>query len=702
MKSIATNVIIFISLLVLPMLGDAQNEGNFWYFGTNAGIDFNSGTAVAVTNGQLITQEGCATISDNSGNLLFYTDGIFVWNSNHLIMPNGFGLLGDPSSTQSAIIVKKPGSNLIYYIFTVDNEGQANGLRYSEVDMSLQGGLGDINISKNILIATPVCEKICAIKHQNNTDFWIVTHLYNGSNTYHSYLLSSTGLNITPIVTNIGINIPFVATGAETLGYLRASPDGTRIVAANWTEDNFDLYDFNKTTGVLSNVMSFTGFNGSGAFPTYGGPYGVEFSPNGNLLYIAENYLTINNVYQYNLLAGSFAAINSSRITIATATPGLSGALQLAPDQKIYHALWGELAVSVINNPNILGLGCNYATNAFSLAGKTSGIGFPTFVNSINPAPGFSFINLCFGDSTQFNINSTLLLDSVLWDFGDPGSGINNTSGDTIPIHFFTGTGSYTVTLITYSPSGSDTTVNQVTITPLPIINLGNDTLICPGDLLILNATTPNANYLWSDNSTNPTLNVSIPGTYWVQVSVNNCSSTDTLIVIQDTLSNINLGNDMVLCEGETLLLNATTPNGNYLWQDNSTNSTLIVNSQGNYWVEVTNNCGTTSDTINILIDTCTTIPLVINIVMPNVITPNNDGENDLFIPIIMEGIQNADITIFNRWGLKLYESNNITLGWDGKCSGDNCSDGTYFWIVNYTSINSEKGTLKGSVSLLK
>tara|TARA_B110000858_G_C17785847_1_gene467253 strand:- start:1544 stop:1972 length:429 start_codon:yes stop_codon:yes gene_type:complete len=131
-------------VLCLPFLGLAQKEGNIWYFGENAGLDFNNGSPVALTDGMLNTSEGCASICDANGNLLFYTDGMLVYNKNHGIMPNGTGLLGHSSSTQSAIIVKKPMSNNLYYIFTVDDIFNTNGgaVTYSIVDMSLDGGLG--------------------------------------------------------------------------------------------------------------------------------------------------------------------------------------------------------------------------------------------------------------------------------------------------------------------------------------------------------------------------------------------------------------------------------------------------------------------------------------------------------------------------------------------------------------------------------
>ena len=148
----------------------SQGEANIWYFGQNAGLDFNSGAPVALTNGQLDTLEGCATISNNSGQLLFYTDGITVWDRNHAIMPNGTGLFGHPSSSHAATIVPLPGSASLFYVFTLDAFVGPNGFCYSIVDMSLNGGNGAVT-TKNIQIYTPSNEKLCIVKHANNSDY---------------------------------------------------------------------------------------------------------------------------------------------------------------------------------------------------------------------------------------------------------------------------------------------------------------------------------------------------------------------------------------------------------------------------------------------------------------------------------------------------------------------------------------------------
>src|SRR5262245_40286912 len=120
-------------LIFMSAYSHSQSYANWWYFGQNAGVTFQTGNPVAASGGQINTVEGTAAISDAAGNRLFYTEGVTVWNRNHIPMPNGNGLMGNASSTQSAVIVQKPGSTNIYYIFTVDAQAGTNGLRWSEV-----------------------------------------------------------------------------------------------------------------------------------------------------------------------------------------------------------------------------------------------------------------------------------------------------------------------------------------------------------------------------------------------------------------------------------------------------------------------------------------------------------------------------------------------------------------------------------------
>src|SRR5680860_458472 len=192
MKCIPVLFIIF--MMLFDTQSHAQREAANWYFGDKAGLTFNSGLPVALQNGNLQTSEGSAAISDLNGNLLFYTDGRTVYNRQHSIMPNGMGLMGDDSSSQSAIIVPKPLNPGIYYIFTVDRPDyslQANdpieGVNYTEVDMSLNFGLGAVvENKKNLHLITynpndPIeneyksSEKISAVVHNDGISYWVVT-----------------------------------------------------------------------------------------------------------------------------------------------------------------------------------------------------------------------------------------------------------------------------------------------------------------------------------------------------------------------------------------------------------------------------------------------------------------------------------------------------------------------------------------------
>ncbi|MBT8327628.1 MAG: lactonase family protein, partial [Bacteroidia bacterium] len=359
-----TKLLITTTILLLATSSYGQKEGNIWYFGQNAGIDFNDTSAKAITNGAMYTSEGCATICNDSGELLMYTDGRQVWNKNHQGMSNGGGLRGHISSSQSSIILEKPGSDSLYYIFTVGFQGNTEGLRYSVVDLSQDNGKGAVTSQKNVLVVQPTCEKVTSIRHSNGRDYWIITHLYN-SNSFNSYLLTSSGLDTNAVVSSLGMTI--TGFSKRTIGYLRPSRNGKRIAAAHNFSDTLELYNFDNGTGVLSSLVSLSYFAGYG-------PYGVAFSPSGEILYVATES-TGGVLYQYDLSSNIQDTIINSRTTLnvgASASPGITGALQLAPDNKIYVARWYKSTLGVIENPDSLGAACTYNPNGFYLGGRFS------------------------------------------------------------------------------------------------------------------------------------------------------------------------------------------------------------------------------------------------------------------------------------------------------------------------------------------
>ena len=368
-----------------------QNQNLIWYFGNGAGLDFSSGVPIALTNGNLYTEEGSATVCDENGNLLFYTNGVKVWNKNHEVMPNGNLLLGHISSTQSALVVKKINTNSQYYIFTVGEKGAQPGLNYSIVDMTkdratnieriknnalktpdidLSFGNGDI-ILKNKNLISYTSEKLTAISHKNGKDVWILTHKWN-SNQFLAYLITEKGID-SPIITAIGSSHMDYGSknNGEAIGYLVASPNGKMIASAMCYSTNaaIELFDFDNETGKLFNLREIQ---------TGGFAYGVCFSPNNQFLYTTFLKGAVG-IKQYDL---SYSDPFDSEEVIARNSPdNFFGALQLAPDGKIYIAKVGT-EIDVINSPNEKGIACNYKQSAVNLNGRYCVYGLPNIFNS--------------------------------------------------------------------------------------------------------------------------------------------------------------------------------------------------------------------------------------------------------------------------------------------------------------------------------
>jgi gliding motility-associated-like protein len=416
--------------LLLGFKGLAQNEAANWYFGQFAGVRFNQNTdqVTALTNGRLNTLEGCTSISDTDGNLLFYSDGRTVWNRNHQPMPNanegaGTGLLGDESSTSSGLIVPKPQDANFFYLFTVDEphhfntpafpnqtagNGSNDGFRYSLIDMSLQGGLGDVvPTEKNVELITydpadPIqasykcSEKITAVRADDCSSFWVLSHF--GSN-FHAFKVTETGVETTPVVSTVEPFVPFAGYRRNALGYLKASPDGTKLAVAHYgfsTQTATDgpgavyLYDFDNDTGVVSNPVEIYSQQNNNS------PYGIEFSAENRKLYATVGLGIDGNgasqVIQWDLEA---ANIEATAQIIHTSNSMSAGALQLSINKKIYRAqlsFTGNNTVSrflgVINNPEADGSAANYNEQGVLLdvngTGQNLGrIGLPPFIQSL-------------------------------------------------------------------------------------------------------------------------------------------------------------------------------------------------------------------------------------------------------------------------------------------------------------------------------
>ncbi len=356
MKKLSLHIIlIFISFNLVAQNPEIKRTWH-WYFGWGAGLDFSNDTVVADTNGMIYTVEASAAISDTTGSILFYTDGVTVWNANHDTMPNGKNLAGCNfylSSTQGALVVPKPGSNILYYLFTTDchEDNFQNGLRYSIVDMSLNGGLGEVT-DKNVLLFAPGLEDLASVHHNNGIDIWIVSHEVS-TNNFRTYLVTSSGIDTIPVISNIGSISPV------EVARLRLSPDGkkmTKLIYYDGTPYTLELYSFDNNTGIISNTIPLS---------TDLLLFSSAFSPDNSKLYVIDGLNLA--IHQYDLCNKDSAQIVDSKITIAYPMGG--GDMRLGPDGKIYVSLDGENYVGVIHNPNEYGVSCNYQDTGVYLGG---------------------------------------------------------------------------------------------------------------------------------------------------------------------------------------------------------------------------------------------------------------------------------------------------------------------------------------------
>ena len=511
MKKIISLILILSSLSLF-----SQGEANNWFFGNGAGLIFDDVTGTVMPSNAAIstinTTEGCSSISDPNGNLLFYTDGRTVWNRNHQIMPNGdyfgnTGLLGDPSSTSSGLIIPRPGNLAQYYIFTVDephhdnasvypnqftgtyssggtvpnaDDGFNNGFNYSLVDLTLNAGNGDVDATeKNIHLITydvtdqqqasyKCAEKITAVEHADGDSYWVITQFID---TFYAFRVDNTGVNTTPVTSTLNPTITMNGYRRNSIGYMKSSPDGSKLSICHAQNGNVTgqstpnsgslwLYDFDNVTGVVSNGLNLlpnTQF------------YGTEFSADSNKLYSSSVFNGQYNVTQFDL------ENNNNPIIVHSQPNDFISAMQLAPNGKIYICnLSNQSALDVIENPNEIGAFCNYNVSGQALStGTTAILGLPPFIQSFLIA-NIEVENICFGDTTQFLLESTEDIVSVLWDLDD-----GATSTLISPTHVYSAPGDYTITVEVTSTAETKTFSLPITIYETPIANQPSNVLIC-------------------------------------------------------------------------------------------------------------------------------------------------------------------------------------------------------------------------------
>lgn len=555
--TILRSALLLLILLTLSHTLFAQKQNNIWYFGSKAGIDFNGPVPMLLSDGAIESlpgnpNEGCASIADrHTGALLFYTDGITVWNRTHQPMPNGTSLLGSQSTTQGALILPVVGDSMKYYLLTIDIgyvpfDG-VQGLSYSIVDMQSDGGNGDV-VVKNVPLFRHVGEKLTAVPHCNGQGYWVLCEGWI-EQTWYAFPLTSTGFG-PPVISRLGI--PGDTARHYGAGYLKASPDGRLLAAANsWSESGRTiLMEFDNSTGMISNPVTLPSVEE--VFPT---AYGVCFSPDNSKVYVTH----ANRLYQYDVTTWDAETIDDSRYLLHRGY--FLGGMELGPDGRIYISRGADHFLSVVDHPDSAGPACGLRLQGFDLGEGTSRAGLqnliahsPTVESDLSAGADDS---ICVGESTRLSASGAF---RYRW---SPDTTLScSECADPVanPIE----------TTIYYLSAVTDKgciVVDSVTIIvhPLPDARAGEDTAICRGGSTVLTAS-GGWSYLWSPaeglsctDCPAPVAAPTVSTMYTILVgSADGCSATDSVRVTVRDLPTIDVGPDARLCAGDGIRLSAT------------------------------------------------------------------------------------------------------------------------------------------------
>jgi photosystem II stability/assembly factor-like uncharacterized protein len=578
-KNVGPTILLFIVTVSFQIKASAQNYANNWVFG-NYEINFNGESAEVTRTFAPHLNRGMGVISDANGGLLFYTDGYSVWNRKHQIMPNGSNLIPSTmsTSTQQSMVIPKPGSNTVFYIFTVDPwNGQASsGLYYSEVHLQQDGGLGDV-VVKGVRLVDNTTNNLSAAFHKNQRDVWVLTHEH-ATNKYHALLITEQGISNQILNFNLG------PVNSFWNGQLKFSPDGKHVALSS--DGVMILFDFDVALGTLSNPMTFS-FEDIDNSPILAG---LDFSSDATKVYVAE--WRSNRIYQFDLSEYTFEKIRESRTSLNNVViNNLLRQFQLAPDGKIYITKGGggggTAHLGVINNLNAEPNEVLFIENGLYLEGGDSFVNFtPSFIQNYFFKTSFRYDQTCEDEQVTFTITNEHLLDSVKWFFGE-GSSTDVWNPDFV----YTNPGEYTVTMLAYYNEKVDTIKQSITINSKTSFELGPDVSICSNSKIGVNAQFNS--YAWSTGDTTSHIRIAETNEYTLTTTNEfGCTYKDSITVTVEPLPVINL-RDTVTVEvesGTALLFPGGFPS--YEWSTGENTSSIEVAKSGWYSVLVTSDFG--------------------------------------------------------------------------------------------------------------
>ncbi len=620
-------------LIMLFMAVSASGQSSFtWYFGTQAGIRFSTnGSTMTALGSNMTAGEGCTVTSDTSGVILFYSDGIRVWD-NSSATPVSTALLGNQSATQAALAIALPGSDCHrFLVFTTAGvEFPPHDLGVALVNVTGTAPAYAVSVSEPALPVVPPSgsvvfgEKLAATSDTSG-GYWVVAHDYaegpGTATTFYKYHITSAvfasvtttaqaqaALLSVQQTQSIGSNHHDPAPpNFNAQGQMKFSKNGQKLALVLAGSRTVDLFSFDLTTGLLS-VIATTNVS-----PSNGNLYGCELSPDGSKLYASEGFAgagtAIRKIYQWDISGG--ALVNPYTVASGSNIYGNRykyNALQLGPNDKIYCSEeMGISFLSVIENPNSAGAACGWSSMTVPIAG-TNMLGLATVMSNFgcsclpSPGPITGAATACRGDAGRiFSIAAVPGATGYSWSL-PPGVIIQsgaNTSMITVAFTAAATSGSFSVHAYNASCNSVNSPSFPVTVSDAPAVDLGPDQDVCEGQTVTFDAgACAGCSYLWSNLSTGQlnigtgqTYTTGTAGIYAVSVvNAGNCADGDTVLLsvgIALPVSVTIAASANPVCAGTPVTFTATAVNGGtdpqFQWKVNAGNANNASNATYTY-----------------------------------------------------------------------------------------------------------------------
>lgn len=680
----------------------AQGENMNWHYGRNLSLNFGQ-TPLTLGTSQVNVMEGCSSVSDANGNLLFYTTGFKIWDKNGVEMPNATGLQGngpilppqpDPygSGYKSVYIIKHPGNSQRYFVVSGDPyEETIKKLYYHVVDMSLNGGLGDVVPGqKNIEIMIDVSEHLSVIGGADCNTYWLVAPKNGYSDQYYTFKIDAAGFHNTPVINTL----PMAVYGLKELFQTK-----NRHTVIGVSNTHLFTMEFDGVNGTLSNFDTIS--TSLSTIPHYNSAPGM--SKDKTKFYFGNGML--GNFYQVDLnLLPNLGAVKNSMTEVIPAPPVFSNIFysRTAPvGDKIY------IIHHWYNNSNLL----PYLSSLDNASQPAAQVVYTQSALPFAPPGNPYAVYYSLGTDVVINPPSDSLFniasDTVLCNQGSYQLHSNNSTAS----QFEWSTGA-TTAAITVTQSGTywvkSTNVCEIVFDTFhvnfltPEVILPEDTTLCTGKSLVIEPIAGNADsYLWNTGATTPTLTVTGPGTYTLEISQQGCTASDTIYIEEISSYVTILQEDTLICNSMPIVIKASSNlESTFSWNDGTTGSLLTPTASGQYVVTAVNRCGSFTDEVTVEVIDCECAVQV-----PNAFTPNGDGLNDILAPVVASGcnMQAFNFRVYNRFGQLVFTGIRPGQGWDGYFKDRPAETGTYMYYLEYKDRYSGNSIqLKGDFTLMR